>query len=62
MTVANISWYLFVVFIFALGAESVVTVAPGGETLSARPWGLGGVGRFLCDGCGEISAARLWGA
>jgi hypothetical protein len=32
MTVINISWYLCVLFIVALVAESEVTVAPGGES------------------------------
>jgi hypothetical protein len=31
MTVINISWYLCLLFIVALVAESAITVAPGGE-------------------------------
>ena len=33
MTIINISWYLCVLFIMALVAESAVTVAPDGATV-----------------------------
>ena len=33
MTIINISWYLCVLFVIALVAESTITVAPGGATV-----------------------------
>ncbi len=40
MTVVNISWYLCILFVVALAAESAVTVAPGGETMVRMLMGL----------------------
>ncbi len=40
MTVVNISWYLFVLFVVALVAESAITVAPGGEVMVRLLMGL----------------------
>ena len=40
MTVVNISWYLCVLFVVALAAESAITVAPGGEAMVRLLMGL----------------------
>ena len=40
MTVSNMSWYLSVLFVVALVAESAITVAPGGEAFVRMLMGL----------------------